>query len=634
MALRLGEDDIWDAAARGIAPRPRITPLAFGDEHRVYSKEGRSSRWRSSETPWAREILWALSDDSPYQRIVCPKGTQLGFTEIGLIWVGQGIVEGQSALVIEPTDSVAKKVVKTKFRPMLSSTTILAGVFVGRSADSTLHFSSAAADVMFAGSNSPTNFATVTVPRFFGDEVDRWSPELLDEGDPIDLAENRIAEYGFLGKMFLPCSPTVEGGLIDREYRQSDMRIFECPCPKCGVFQQWLWENMDWTAGSPETAVLKCVDPDCGKASPEHEWKAIWGQGRWRATNLNPVRKDSAGFQLSTLYARMGQRTWAQLVQRFEAVVQSGQASRMQTFWNTILGLPWKIAEDAIPVEQLRARLEEDHERGVCPPGVLLLTCGVDYQKNRLEAFVWGWGPLRERWLVDKVEIQRVTPDGKKRPAADIREELKAAVLDKVWPHALGGGLTVEMTVHDSSDAPADVFDIIDGLPSKKNVATKNDDGWGRVNRFEPPKVVDVKRDGKVVKSGRKLMRIHSAEAKRDWYDDLNRPLAEAGPSERYVHLPLWIDEESGLLEQFVAEEIRKSTRGKPYWHKTSERNEGLDCAVLSIAAHWLLKAHKWNAAEWARRAARVATERPAGATPAKSTAAAPRRSRIRGRMT
>jgi phage terminase large subunit GpA-like protein len=265
---------------------------------------------------------------------------------------------------------------------------------------------------------------------------------------------------------------------------------------------------------------------------------------------------------------------------------------------------------------------------------VLLLTCGVDYQKNRLEAFVWGWGPLRERWLVDKVEIQRVTPDGKKRPAADIREELKAAVLDKVWPHALGGGLTVEMTVHDSSDAPADVFDIIDGLPSKKNVATKNDDGWGRVNRFEPPKVVDVKRDGKVVKSGRKLMRIHSAEAKRDWYDDLNRPLAEAGPSERYVHLPLWIDEESGLLEQFVAEEIRKSTRGKPYWHKTSERNEGLDCAVLSIAAHWLLKAHKWNAAEWARRAARVATERPAGATPAKSTAAAPRRSRIRGRMT
>lgn len=633
MDPRMGEPEIWEATARAIAPTPRITPLAFGDEHRVYSKEGRSSRWRSSETPWAREILWALSDESPYQRIVCPKGTQLGFTEIGLIWVGQGIVEGRSALVIEPTDSVAKKVVKTKFRPMLASTSLLAGIFVGRSADSTLHFSSPGVDVMFAGSNSPTNFATVTVPRFFGDEVDRWSPELLDEGDPIDLAENRIAEYGFLGKMFLPCSPTVEGGLIDREWRQSDQRVFECPCPDpdCDTFQPWAWENMVWTPGRPDTAELKCVG--CGQTFPEHRWKGnSWIRGRWRPTNPNPVRKDSVGFQLSTLYARLGQRTWAQLVQRFEAVAASGQASRMQTFWNTVLGLPWKIAEDAIAVDELRGRLEPDHERGVCPEGALLLTCGVDYQKNRLEAFVWGWGRLRERWLVDKVVIQRLTADGKKRPSGEIREDLKTEVLDRLWPHALGGTLQVEMAVHDANDAPADVFDIIDGLPSRRNVAVNSDDGWGRVQRFEPPRIVDVKRDGKVVKTGRKIMRIHSAEAKRDWYDDLNRPLAEAGPSERYVHLPAWIDEESGLLEQFVAEEIRKSTRGKPYWHKIVERNEALDCAVLAMAGHWQIKAHRWNAAEWAGREARVRTERPAAA-PAPKPGGPDRRSRIRGRI-
>lgn len=632
MALRLGEHEIWDATARGIAPRARMTPLTFGDEHRVYGKEGRSSRYRSSETPWAVKIFWALSEDSPYQRIVAPKGTQLGFTEIGLIWVGQGIVEGQSALVIQPTDSIAKKVVKTKFRPMLASTTILNGIFAGRSADSTLHFSSPAVDVMFAGSNSPTNFATVTVPRVFGDEVDRWDADLLKEGDPLDLLANRNADYGFLGKTFLPCSPTVEGGLIDREYQQSNKGIFECPCPKCGTLQQWLWENIVGVAKQPETVGLRCVH--CAEVSSERDWKAIWGKGDWRFTCPEPVRQDTIGFHLSALYGRYGGRTWGELLQRYEAVVASGQESRMRTFWNTILALPWKIAEDAIPVDHLRSRLEPDHERGLVPPGGLLLTCAVDYQKNRAEADVYAWNRLRERWLVDVVVVPRLTAEGKKRPAADVRRDLEDQVFDKVWPHALGGGLTIEMTVHDANDQPADVFDIIDGLPSKRHVAKHSDEGWGRVNRFEPPKIVDVRRDGKIVKAGRKLMRIHSAEAKRDFYDDLQRPLAESGPSERYVHLPSWIDEESGLLEQFVAEEIRKSTRGKPQWVKTGARNERLDNAVMAMAAHWQLKAHRWNAAEWSRREARVTTDRPAAAAAeSPKPDGPPRRSRIRGRM-
>lgn len=632
MALRLGEEDIWEATALGITPRPRMSPLEFGEEHRVYSKEGRSSRWRSSETPWAPEILQALSDEHPARRVVCPKGTQLGFTELGLIWIGQGIVESQSALAIFPTDSVAKKVVKTKYRPMLMSTSILKGIFVGRSADSTLHFSAPGVDVMFSGSNSPTNFATVTVPRAFGDEVDRWSPELLDEGDPVDLLDNRIAEYGFLGKMFLPCSPTIEGAsIVWREYLQTDMRVFECPCPSCGVKSQWVWENLDWTPGKPESVVLYCRAEGCGVGSTEYEWKSRWGEGAWRATNPNPVRADAVGFHLSTLYARFGQRTWAQLAQQYEAVKASGSAARMQTFWNTILGLPWKVSEDAVAVDTLRARLEDDMERGVCPGQVLLLTAGADYQKNRIEVFIWGWGRLWERWLVDKVVIERLTNEGKKRPAADIRAELNERVFDVAWPHALGGSLKIEMTLHDAADVPTDVFDIIDGLPSKKHVANKNTDGWGQVHRWAPPKVVDVRHNGKVVKTGRRLMRGHSAELKRDWYDDLGRPLAEDGPSERYVHFPAWVDEEDGLLEQFVAEEIRKSTRGKPYWHKLG-RNEGLDCSILALGAHWQLKAHRWSAVEWSTREARVRQERPAAATTEKKPNNPPRRSRIRGR--
>lgn len=611
--------------ADAIAPTERLTPLQFGEQHRTYTKEGKSARWRSSETPWAREILDTLDEDSPFRRVVSPKGTQLGFTELGLIWTGQGIMQAQSCLIIQPSEAVAKRVVKTKFRPMLMSASVLQGAFPGRSADTSLHFSNAAVDIIFAGSNSPNNFAGMSMPRVMGDEVDRWAEELLKEGDPVDLLENRIAEYGFLGKMFLPSSPTVEGvSIVWREWLLSDMRVFECPCPKCGVKQQWLWENMDLAS-----AQMRCVA--CAETSPEVDWKQIWGAGEWRATNLNPVRRDTAGFHLSTLYARMGQRTWAQLVQQYEAVVSSGLSARMQTFWNTILGLPWKVTEDALEVDSLRARLEPDMVKGVVPMGALLLTAGIDYQKNRIEIFVWGWGPKRERWLVDKVLIERLDGDGKMRSAASVAAQMKAEALEKDWPHEAGGVLRIEMSQHDSSNLPADVFDILDNLPTGRNLGSKGLEGWGKTVHFTVPKIVDVRRDGKVVKLGRKLVNVYTAEAKRAWYDDLRRPLAEDGPSERYVHFGTWVDEEEGLLGQFVAEEIRKTTRGRLKWVPIQGvRNEGLDCAILGEGARWQLKSHRWSAEEWRRRAALV-QQQATKAPPPGSTGG--RRSRVRGRV-
>lgn len=602
----LGGVDLLDAEAAMIAPHKRLTPLEFGDEHRTYTKEGRASRWRSEDTPWAREILETLDEDSPFRRVVAPKGTQLGFTELGLIWAGQGIMQSQSLLMILPSEAVAKRIVKTKFKPMLKTTSVLAGAFPGRSVDTALHFSNDAVDLMFGGSNSPNNFASLTVQRFMGDEVDRWSPELLKEGDPVDLAENRIAEYGFLGKMFLPSSPTVEGAsIVWREWEQSDKRVFECPCPGCGHKQQWVWENIKWEPGETDSVTLRCVA--CEEQFPEVAWKSIWNDGAWRATEANPVRKDTAGFHLSTLYARLGQRTWAQLAQQYEAVVKSGLSARMQVFVNTILGLPWKITEDAVAVDALRERLDDSFEKGVVPAGALLLTAGVDYQKNRLEVFIFGWARHRERWLVDKVVVPRLTLDGKMRPAKAIADDLNAMALEKDWPHELGGTLQVEMAVHDAGDRPSDVFDVLEFLRPDRNVASKGFEGWGKQIHFSAPKIIDVHRDGKVVKAGRLQMSIYTAEAKRAWYDDLRRaPSEDGGASERYVHLPLWIDEEEGLLVGFVSEEIRMSTRGRPRWEKIVERNEPLDCAIMGEAARWQLKSHRWSEADWQRREAMV----------------------------
>ena len=606
----LGGVDLLDAEADEIAPKPRLTPLQFGEEHRTYTKEGKDSRWRSDATPWAREILETLDQNSPYRRVVAPKGTQLGFTELGLIWAGQGVLQGQSLLMILPSEAVAKRIVKTKFKPMLKTTTVLQQCFPGRSVDTALHFSNDNVDLMFGGSNSPNNFASLTVQRFMGDEVDRWSPELLKEGDPVDLAENRIAEYGVLGKMFLPSSPTVEGAsIVWREWEQSDKRVFECPCPGCGVLQQWVWENMKWDPGEPDTVKLQCVA--CEERFAEGDWKSIWNDGAWRATEPNPVRKDTAGFHLSTLYARLGQRTWAQLAQQYEAVLASGLSARMQVFVNTILGLPWKISEDAMEADALRERLDDTMDKGVVPAGGLLLTSGVDYQKNRIEVFIWAWARGRERWLVDKVVVPRLDKDGNLRPARDLAADLNALALEKDWPHELGGTLRVEMSLHDAGDRPSDVFEVLEYLDPAKNYASKGTDGWGKTIHFSVPKIIDVTRDGKVVMHGRRQIWVYASEAKRAWYDDLRRGRAAEGPSDRYVHLPKWVEEEEKLLEGFVAEELVKTSRGRLKWDKKKgfERNEPLDCAILAEGARFQLKSHRWKEQDWKRREARVTSE-------------------------
>lgn len=629
----MGEAETWAFIQRKIRPRPRLSPLEFGTQHRVYSKESRSSRWDPAETPWCERILWALSDDSPYRRIVAPKGTQLGFTEMGLIWIGQGCVEGRSALAILPTESTAKKVVRQKWRPFVRSTPALREIFTGRSADTTLHFSAPQVDVMFAGSNSATNFATVTVPRVMGDEIDRWSDEIADEGDPVELLENRFADYGFLGKLYIPCSPTLTTGVVWRLYLESDQQVFKTPCPNCHVRQSWLWDNMVCVVpGDSSTAALKCLF--CEYVGREHEWKGCWTPDGWEATVEQPVRCDTIGFHLSSLYGRLGGRTWADLMESYLAAMRSGREGQLQPFFNTRLALPWEVSEDSIDGDELRQRLEGDLEQGIVPEDGLLLTVGVDYQKTWLEAWVWAWNRRWERWPVARVVIERMDKAGNLRPSEELAADLKVEVLDKLWPHARGGALKPEMALHDSGDRPALVFDVLSHLPSTRNIATKGIEGWGAQQPAASPKIGDVRQNGKVVATGRRSMKINTAQNKKDFFEDLRRAPAEHSlRTERFVHLPAWLDQEE-WLDGLVAEEIKK-VRGKPRWVPVTEniRNEPLDCAILALCAYWQLKGHRWSAKEWARREALVASERPPQKPTPDGAPSGTRRGRAIGRM-
>jgi phage terminase large subunit GpA-like protein len=235
-----------------------------------------------------------------------------------------------------------------------------------------------------------------------------------------------------------------------------------------------------------------------------------------------------------------------------------------------------------------------------------VLTAGIDVQRDRLEASVWGWAANRESWLVDHIVIPG-------SPFLWRTWEQVATLLEAVYPHESGGALPVLQAAVDSSDgvSTAEVYAFCRKLGTRRAVAVKGRDGLPQA--IAPGGKVDVKRNGQRI--GRQsLWIVGSSYLKGEFYGHLrlDRPTAESGAPfpAGYVHLPTHVAGEE-LCRQLVAEELRRTrTRqgfAKLEWVKTRDRNEGLDCRVYARAAAVLLGVDRWPAHRWDEQAAAAA---------------------------
>lgn len=83
------------------------------------------------------------------------------------------------------------------------------------------------------------------------------------------------------------------------------------------------------------------------------------------------------------------------LQDKYEEATKLGTAG-VKTFFNTEMGIPYEEDTETLQSEELYER-REDYGAEL-PDGVLLLTCGVDTQDDRLECEIVGWGKDYESW--------------------------------------------------------------------------------------------------------------------------------------------------------------------------------------------------------------------------------------------
>jgi phage terminase large subunit GpA-like protein len=245
---------------------------------------------------------------------------------------------------------------------------------------------------------------------------------------------------------------------------------------------------------------------------------------------------------------------------------------------NTLLGELWEDRTSTVDKDDMLSRRE--YYGAELPDGVLVLTCGVDTQDNRLEYEVVGHGHGGETWGI-KRGFMYGRPDTPE-PWARLDD-----VIDHSYKYANGKALKISITCVDSGGHfTQEVYEECRARLNKHVFAIKGKGGEG-IPYISPPSKVPI-RDNKHVRCWLYTLGVDSG--KTIIYDALT--VQEEGGT-KYCHFPSNEDRGydtayfDGLLSETTV--LVKSNGGyKVKWEKLPghERNEPLDLRNYALAGY------------------------------------------------
>ena len=574
----------------GLKPDPLLNISEWADKYRVLSQKASAEpgKWRTSRTPYLKEIMDCLSPYSGIERVVFMKGAQIGGTEVGNNFLGYivHLFPGPVMLVM-PTVDGAKRTSKTRIDPMFAAIPELKGVISDRrskdASNTTLMKEFQGGVLVLTGANSAIGLRSMPVRYIFLDEIDAYKGDVEGEGDPVNFAIKRTSTFN-RRKIFMVSTPTIQSvSRIEYEYEQSDQRHYMVPCPYCNKRQSLKWKQIHWENNDPQTAVYICEH--CGGIIEEHLKTWMLENGVWEKSN--PSSK-IAGFHLSSLYSPVGWFSWADAVKQF--LDAKNKDNLLKVWVNTVLGETW-LEKGEAPEWQILFDKREDYQQEIVPSGGLFLTAGADVQKDRIECEVVAWGRNRESWSVGYFIINGDTA------REDVWNELTEFSL-RYFEHSSGAMLPISRFAIDSGFATQQVYNWVRKQPLNFAMAVKGTDSG--VTPLGLPTKVDLNINGKKLRRGAKVWSVGTSILKSELYQflRLTQNEDESFPA-GYCHFPKY---DSEYFKQLTAEQlVTKVVRGyqKREWQKTRERNEALDCRVYARAASISFGIEQFTETKW-----------------------------------
>jgi phage terminase large subunit GpA-like protein len=457
------------------------------------------------------------------------------------------------------------------------------------------------------------------------DERDGMAKNIKGEGDPVRLLEVRGDTHAdfTLGVTSTPTEGTVEiekdeaTGLefwkvVDQDdisgldspiwklWQRGTRYHWAWPCPHCADyfvprFKCLVIPKIDITPkGGTERierdatpiearrfAFLQC--PLCGGVIEEKHKFEMNAQGAYVAPGQriepdgrvlgDPPASTTVSFWVSGLaspFVPFGERAG-----RYVEAVNSGDQEEVQTVINGGFGELWAPAGGDAPEWADVARLKLPYQSRDIPSGVLLLTVGVDVQKNRLVYVIRGWGVRQESWLIEQAELWGETEH------ADVWTDLAEMLARPI------GDLLIRRAFIDSGFRPGKKDDVPEHRVyefcrrhARVAYAVKGFD-----HRDQPLSVkrIDVTPKGKAAKYGLDLVRLDSDFFKSWVHERVRWPDDQPGG----WHLPSDVTE--AYCRQIVSEGRVKKPSGGSMWVQRSRENHFLDCEAMAYAAAYML---------------------------------------------
>ncbi|GAB6045095.1 phage terminase large subunit family protein [Caminibacter profundus] len=566
-----------------IKPKENLTVSEWADKYRVLPSEGSAEPgiWRTSRTPYLKEIMDELSPQSPTQEVVVIKGVQLGFTELSnnvLFYYAD--LHPCPMLMVLHTEDIARTHAKTKIWPSIEKMPRLANKITKAKGNST---GSSTLELMFPGGNikfgwaqTKSTFASVSRRVVIGDDVDRWPLDVGGEGNPVELLKKRTDAFANR-KIYINSTPTIKGASnIEKEFNESDQRHFYLPCPHCGEYITFEKENFvfDYDEETYELkGDVKYKCPKCEKLIDESAKSEMLAKGKWIAHNPKASKR---GYRLPSYYSPVGWISWNAIFKEYLKALRQqekyGIDEYMKVWENTRNAKVFEKAQKEQDYEKI-FELKIDLDEGIVPDDTVFLVMSVDVQKDHF------WYEIRALGYGNKKHVIRY---GRVENWSDLEDLFRTYYLDK-----RGNKYFVKVCAIDSGYNAPEVYEFC-AMNSDVCIPVKGKDKM--VNPWTTGDAMKEK-DGITIATGLKVYTLNTEYFKDMLYNSITRSLKikeKEGEIRGDNIFTLHKNTDEVFAKQYTSEhkivEINKKGREVYKWDKVNPTadNHLWDCGVYN----------------------------------------------------
>ncbi|MEC0092491.1 phage terminase large subunit family protein [Paenibacillus macquariensis] len=381
------------AALQVLRPPEKLTVSEWADKHRILDSKSSAEPgpWSTDRTPYLRGIMDAFTDPR-IEEIIFVKPTQVGGTESLNNMFGYVIAQDPNpALIVYPMLDLAEFTSKNRLQPMVQLSPTLSDRYKNEDSK-VLELQFDGMYAVIAGANSPASLSSRAIRYLFMDEVDKYPKSAGKEADPRSLARERTKTFTYNKKIMQTSTPTLKSGPIWQSWLGADVKLqYYVPCPHCGQYYTFKFKQIkfDKTKDVDEiksTALYECEN--CEGIIRDAHKPSMLRNGEWRGLDGSTKPKRKTGFWMNSIYS-----PWVRFGDIAAEFITSkrGGPEELMNFINSWLAEPWENTQIKLNSDKVLKKTG-GYEEGIVPDRMILLTGGVDVQKDRFYYTIRAWG--------------------------------------------------------------------------------------------------------------------------------------------------------------------------------------------------------------------------------------------------